>query len=430
MAAKRFIDRAAYDADTKSTTESTVSLIEEGNEVVVDGVNVQTKDPKLADAVMIDGDKKVVFLCGETVNKDLISEDWTLVGFVYKVEGNDIHVVDKDAISDRLLNASLYRVTGFVLDGEPHDASITLWLKPYTAGVAIPFTYSGTELADIVPQITAALEAKCEEVGETVPAWARLAEDGNGIIVQLDDFPDYRCSNCDKSGGLSISFVSWSLYGNYAAISSSMENICGKFASAVINVARAVIHYSTNGSTPTGNVPVGPGQTLVKKSAFEESEFCAEVRAAYGTYNAYIASFCAKNPQHFGIFSRPDRYWSDTFGIIKVPRKDGTEKFLYGFASKGAQWGYDADGLRIGAWYSNGPRALIELGAEETRVAINATRAKFDLSAVANNVYRWCCVHYSVTTGWHQHGATGAFTYGNTAATRYSGYRVSLYKKD
>ena len=64
MAIKSYANKAAYDAATKPTTESQVSLIENTNDVLIDGVNVITDVPQVADAVFLDESNKPVILKG------------------------------------------------------------------------------------------------------------------------------------------------------------------------------------------------------------------------------------------------------------------------------------------------------------------------------------------------------------------------------
>ena len=51
----KFADEAAHIAAAKLTTESGVDLIESSNEVVTDGANVVSKNPKVGDILVLDG---------------------------------------------------------------------------------------------------------------------------------------------------------------------------------------------------------------------------------------------------------------------------------------------------------------------------------------------------------------------------------------
>ena len=54
MAIFKFDNKAAYDAATKSTTESSVSLIKDGESVVYDNVNVIVSVPEVGDILFLD----------------------------------------------------------------------------------------------------------------------------------------------------------------------------------------------------------------------------------------------------------------------------------------------------------------------------------------------------------------------------------------
>ena len=79
MAIKKFTSKSEYNSATKSQTESTVSLVEAGNEVIIDGINVRTKEPVLGDAVYKDGDGNVIYIKMESLKSNLIPQGWSYI---------------------------------------------------------------------------------------------------------------------------------------------------------------------------------------------------------------------------------------------------------------------------------------------------------------------------------------------------------------
>ena len=78
MAIEIYPNKAAYDAATKPTTESQVSMIETSREIIVDGVNVLTAEPIAGDAIFLDENNKIVFVKGgDWLQTAIIPSAWT-----------------------------------------------------------------------------------------------------------------------------------------------------------------------------------------------------------------------------------------------------------------------------------------------------------------------------------------------------------------
>lgn len=77
----------------------------------------------------------------------------------------------------------------------------------------------------------------------------------------------------------------------------------------VMNTARGVAYWGSNGRTPTANepVPAANDTTPVTRAAFDSSEYCALLRQTYATYEAYIGEgMGVKFPQEYGCFGLPN----------------------------------------------------------------------------------------------------------------------------
>ena len=77
----------------------------------------------------------------------------------------------------------------------------------------------------------------------------------------------------------------------------------------VMNTARGVAYWGSNGRTPTANepVPTANDTTPVTLDAFTNSSYCALLRKTYANYEAYIGEgMGVKFPQEYGCFGLPD----------------------------------------------------------------------------------------------------------------------------
>ena len=88
MAILKFDNKAAYDAATKSTTESSVSLIKDSESVVYDNVNVIVSVPEVGDILFLDANNERHFLKHDTYNSASFPSGCTFVGVVFDVQGN------------------------------------------------------------------------------------------------------------------------------------------------------------------------------------------------------------------------------------------------------------------------------------------------------------------------------------------------------
>ena len=68
----------------------------------------------------------------------------------------------------------------------------------------------------------------------------------------------------------------------------------------IMNAARGVAHWATNGITPTANIPVVySGNDIINSNSFYNSEYCEDLRKMYANYEAYIKNnLMVMLPQH------------------------------------------------------------------------------------------------------------------------------------
>lgn len=101
MAILKFNNKAAYDAATKSTTESTVALIQDGKGIEHNDVNVIVSVPEIGDKLFLDANNNWHFLKHDTYVAASMPAGCTFVGVVFDVQGNTAKVCHKISSSQK-----------------------------------------------------------------------------------------------------------------------------------------------------------------------------------------------------------------------------------------------------------------------------------------------------------------------------------------
>jgi len=437
---KIFKDKAAYDAAPKPTIESQVSMLESTKDVIYDGVNVITTEPRLADILYLDENNALVFVSAATFKKANIPAAWTYVGEVVERVGSDkVRVLNKDVSTVKYCDVLQYALTAIA------STDLTLKLRirdtsksgneQYGTDISVAVSLTSTAFdATTVAEITAALEAKATELGDTRAWWCYLANDNNEkvesgatrIIVQCDEWFNYQEYNCGATGG-TLTFASW---GDMPANSNSGFRANGLTGNQkIMNVARGAAYYGTNGRTPTGNVPLNDANTIVTRAAFNSSEYCALLRETYGTYENYIEKeYKVECPQKLGAFSLPDgQALTAKYGPMLAPTKAGSTKAKYPALNWAYNVAYNADGLRTGSWHLWDVREGCIIMDDANNAAINTTRAAQGLTQISNATYRWFAQRCYVFSAWFFYGYTGNLD-GGDVYNAYQAGAVTLLK--
>ncbi len=410
---KKYADNAAYVAAGTPTEESRVALIADTNEVKIDGVNVLVPVPGDGDAVFIDEDGNDRFVRYDTIQKDLIPEGWTHVGYAFGQRGRTYKVLDKNfpTATFQWLGCWQYAITAI------SAAAIKFWLKmkgDYATFVGIEVTLSDDSddyiNATTVSEINAALEAagNTGNVGyENHGYWAFL--DGDHITVQCDfneSYQQYQCS--DGSHALVGCTMALSVWGDMPASSAVFRRTMASAGSSPMNLEKAVAYNTASGATPSANVAVN-STTIVKKAAFDESEYCADLRAFYGTYEAYIAANMVKYPHpDYGAFAMIDademtrRYGSATF-----TKKDGTDGVKFPALHTATSVGYGSGKYAQGKWHLSDITDGMEYMDDVTMAKIAAAQTRMNTTLLTNTVARWFARRNSVYVAWFFYSTYG-----------------------
>lgn len=400
---EQYNDAASYNSAGKPTTESRVANIKEGNISKFDGVNVPTTDaPMFGDAVYHDENGNKVAIRQDGYNRSLVPASWTYKGvfLYYHKDGRWATFLGNytSLPTTKALGVCQFAWTDVVLDGEEHSKTIGLrfGLPNWDTTQSITFTYTATTLAEAAAACTAAIEAKLTELGASAATiaqwWAYADEANNRVIVQRDDCTDYRFYNC--SGLTHISWGDMPASDNYRKVNGKSTNYRG-----IMNFAGAASYWSTNGRTLSANVAVHSeaGNTdPMKLSEFQSSEYAAEIRAYYKTYDAYLrGEFGIQALMKVGVFALPDgEALTAKYGPMMAPTKSGGMKAMYLHLN----WAY----LQGGHLWDVTEGVLI---FEDSNLAvINATQAKAGKVTLSNGSGRWFAQRYSVYNVWFFYG--------------------------
>ena len=414
---KSYPTPAAYAAAGAPVDESRVALIQSTREVMVDGVNVVMDRPSDVCAVFEDPTGRVLYVRWDTIQKNKLDAGLTHIGYSYGFDGKRTRVLDKNFPTATLqwLACWQYAITAI------SAATIMFWLKmkgDYATFVGIEVELSddtdGYMNATTVSEINAALEAagNTGNVGyENHGYWAFL--DGDHITVQCDfngGYQQYQCS--DSTHALVGCTMALSVWGDMPA-SSGMFRKTGQVSTAVRNVEKAVAYYGASGTTPSANIPVNT-TTYVKRVDFYTSEYCADLRAFYGTYEAYIAAQAVEPMQSpdYGFFALPDgqeaaRRW----GNATFTKKDGeTVAYKFPVIHYGLTVGYGSGKFATGRWFTDDDAAFLE---DSVLAKMQEAQRRMNTTVITNSVTRWLARRLSVATGWFFTGNYGALNYGN-----------------
>ena len=400
---EQYNDAASYNSAGKPATESRVANIKSGNISKFDGVNVPTTDtPVFGDAVYLDSDGNKIAIRKEVYNRSLVPSDWLYKGVFlnYYKDGRWATFLGNYSSlpSLKYLGVCQYAWTDVVLDGEEHSKTIGLrfGLPNWDTTQSITFTYTATTLTEAAAACTAAIEAKLTELGATAATiaqwWAYAADANSRVIVQRDDCTDYRFYNC--SGLTHISWGDMPAGSTYRKVNGKSTNNRG-----IMNFKGAASYWSTNGRTPDANVAVhseADGTNPMTLEAFQSSQYAAEIRAYYKTYEAYLrGEFGIQALLKVGVFALPDgEALTAKYGPMMAPTKSGGTKAMY----PALNWGYLQGGH---LWDVTEGVLMME---DSNLTVINATQTKAGKVTLFNGSNRWFAERYTSYHAWYFYG--------------------------
>ena len=153
-------------------------------------------------------------------------------------------------------------------------------------------------------------------------------------------------------------------------------------------------------------VPVNSANDIVSKTQFEENQYCADLRDAYGTFENYIESVMLAWPSDEGnqvYINGTGKEYTELLAARKHKNLSGTETATYPAATYSIGIGYEAEGLEEGNWYMPDAIEFFEIfndmKVDETDV-VNATQKRATGSAFSLSVARWLPASSSYSYAW------------------------------
>ena len=408
MQVNNYATKAAYDADnTRSKNASAVSRIVESSEAVIDGVNVVITDKNAAgvgDLVCKDVVAgKLVFIKAGTVKKTQIPSNLKPVAEVYGRKGDKVLIAALENLSARW--------------GHPFEVLVSN-VNPAVAGtLAITVHNNGalTEEVDVEWANDATLESICASINaqfQTLTdaddrAWVASVLGSSILLAHNYYLKDTVDAITGTGGGAAVTFTeddhNWQV--EYAYLSGTEyvrrnNGVHSYFAG--VNKRKFVNYYSTNGSTPSANVPLG-SDTIVNETSFTNSEYCADLRAAYATYEEYLlGEHELQYPGCFGAIARDGKATTDLLAALKGTIVRGADEPR--FPAAAAAKNYSVENAPEIGWWLPSVEEIFLLLADRRRNSSDTIADPFNDTAVAMNTataygegwYPWtCCEYYS-----------------------------------
>ena len=429
MAIKKFTSKSEYNSATKSQTESTVSLVEAGNEVIIDGINVRTKEPVLGDAVYKDGDGNVIYIKMESLKSNLIPQGWSYIGYVIENRPDGVLIGYSGTTTKKFLG-----VCEYVLDitsdinGDASNFTKTIGLRFGVPNWDTTQTITFESTRDYQAARSALETALQTWLQANAPAqtsqWSVSASSSGGhyyLIIRRTACDDYRFYNC--TGCTHDSWQGMPESSSYMKVNGQTTNYRG-----LQNIARGKAYWSTNGRTPTASVNVGSeaGNTdPISLDAFTNSNYCNKLRTYYGSYEAYLkGEFGIDYKQKYGCFGLPTgEELTKTYGPMKV----GTTPRY-----PALNWAYELDlgvaGMQKGDWHLWDVREGTIIMKDENLARIDQCLTKAGAATLGNSTNRWFAQRYNVNIAWYFIGTSGYLGSYNVSSAHQVG-AVTLLKK-
>lgn len=427
MAIKLYDTEAAYEAASKSTIESAISLIETSNEVKTDGVNVLTTEPVKGDIVALDEKNEVVYITLDSYTAATFPSAWTVVGVVLWRRGNEVTIVDKANASKKWSDIYSLKLTGFTLDGTARTGTLSVddasnWAT-YNNYV-IP--YNANNIDDFVAQLNAYFAANEPFKAQYWRAYAN--EDGSVSLVYL--FTDYRQASNKGSAGFAVA-------GNLFPELTSLASIRRKNGyrggeGAVSSYYKALQYFRSDLPSTTYNP--NSNVTSIRRSypiclpaylgtSQYQSDKCAVLRAHYGEgeegWKRFMADCMPVNPSLTGNMKQRDGLsLTRQLNAYTYIAANGDNKPASPAADYVQAKNYEHDGLRKGDWALPTVEDLANIltdiqytaaSSDRNSDVVNKALYKIGGNAISNASGLWSCCRFSANLAWFSYGSHGFF---------------------
>ena len=429
MQVNSYATKAAYDADnTRSKNASAVSRIVESSEAVIDGVNVVITDKNAAgvgDLVCKDVVAgKLVFIKAGTVKKTEIPSNLKPVAEVYGRKGDKVLIAALENLSARW--------------GHPFEVLISNVNAALAGTLAITVHNNGalTEEVDVewandatLESIVASINAQFQTLTDADDkAWVASVLGSQIVLAHNYYLRDTVDAITGTGGGAGVTFVeddhNWQIeYAYLAATEYVRRNNKVDTSFAGGNYKKFLDYYKTNGSVPDANVPLG-SSTIVKQDAFENSEYCAALRAAYPDYSSYLfGEHFIMTPSAYGAMLRDGKETTDLLASLKGTVVRGADEPR--FPAAAAAKNYSVENAPEIGWWLPSVEEIVILMADRRLNSADTDPDPFNDTAVAmntataygNGYYPWTCCEYNSNLAFFFNGNYGSVCYGSKSNT-------------
>lgn len=378
------------------------------------------------DAIYFDGDGVIHVIDGKSVNSSTITEGWTYVGPVAKVRDGKAMILNKaENTSVKFASCWQYEITGI----NYNQSNTIQFQQAKTSGfvnIGDPFTFTPTDIDDAVDKIDEFLRDNAGGVGagarwnynwhcEKLPNPSGV----DSVVVVADNNADYRqyVSIINSSGTTTGITSNQNMCKFLPAYTTMLKNNSGIGYRVGLIKDRLLEYYATNTTiaNPTAMVPVNSANDIVSKTQFEENQYCADLRDAYGTFENYIESVMLAWPSDEGnqvYMNGTGKEYTELLAARKHKNLSGTEIATYPAATYSFGIGYEAEGLEEGNWYMPDAIEFLEIFKDmkvDGTDIINATQKRATGSAFSLSAARWLPACYNSVNAWKSYNG-GAST--------------------
>lgn len=432
-----YSDHAAYSSDTERlSTKSAVSLIESDNEIIYDGVNVVVGKAAadIGDCAVFDKTAGAIrFVKGATLSAALLPASLVPLAVVYARGGDKVLIVSLENASPGIRWAHPYEIalSGFDLSA---GGTIVLTIGSGSSAGNVSITYAaGATLADVAAAINATLRnGAINYYSSNYGGWNAVTAE-NSIIMESNTYSSSYAvidvvSGCsirrrpdDANYQISSTGVIAPLVGESVRQNNRLNS-----NQAGCSSEKFLQYYAANGTVPTSNIPIGSA-TIVRKTSFETSEFCADLRAAYADYADYLfAEHMIEYPSVYGAMNRDGRTNTEMIGRMRFTDIRGSSAPCYPAAAAALDYGVTVEGfttgLEAGAWWLPSVEDMYLL-MRDRRVAsddyendpVNRTLGRLGKTPCSVSTSMWTSCEYNYAHSFIYSGGNACVVYSNKA---------------
>lgn len=404
-------NQAGYNAETHGVNGSEVSLIDDIEKVVYDGVNVEIPEgvvPAVGTALWVDGNGGKHFFEGSSVDAaKLTAQGLTFVGVVALSKGRKATILHKDeSIDIKFSSCWAWEVTGLTYGAEQSIVFQQVEkTSPYSNVTVGTCTFTPSDADDAISKIDTWLRANPGDTSTCYEYKWHCTKINGGIWVIADTNTSNRqytsLHGSGTTSGVAVKANMWTLAG-YSTDYTQLQRTDGKVGgSSLWNTYRAKQYMDSNGniSTPTDS---NPDDSI---GIYAESNFtaanCPNTYAMYGgDYDDYLEHKLIKYPAGDGAMpayagdGKRANYAMDAISYVPLAGGDAVKMFSsVGYAKqRKAHATASVPGLNAGDWYVPGYDEIFEIFKQmktDGSDKINTSFVKCGSSARSLSLYRW-----------------------------------------